>query len=856
MSVYHFKKIESKWRTYWEDTQAFSAKREKGGSREKYYILEMFPYPSGHIHVGHLRNYALGDVLARYKRSCGYNVLHPMGWDAFGLPAENAAFEHGENPRDWTLSNIKAMREQLKLVGLSYDWSREICTCEPSYYRHQQAIFLKFYEAGLVYQKESYVNWDPLEQTVLANEQVVEGRGWRSGALVEKRKLTQWFIRITAFAEELLQELDTLVDWPERVATMQRKWIGRSKGAVIHFPIVGRQQTLDVFTARPEMVFGASFCAISPQHPLALEAAQFDEKIAQFIKKCEQASTSQEAFDKMEKEGVDTGFRVNHPFEKERTLPVYIANYVLIDYGLGAVYGCPAHDERDFLFAKKYSLPIHSVMRLEDSVNEGREIAQGSAYEGDGILIHSDFLDGLSVKEAKEKAIAYLEKEKVGHAEVSYHLRDWGMSRQRYWGCPIPIIHCDHCGAIPVALESLPVTLPEDVSFDRPGNPLDHHPTWKYVDCPKCGKEARRETDTLDTFFDSSWYYLRFCNPGSEDIISQEDVDYWMPVDQYIGGIEHAVLHLLYARFFTKALKHCGLVSFDEPFKSLLTQGMVCHETYKDQKGKWLTPLEVEKDASGHYIKKEDGTPVTAGRSEKMSKSKKNVVEPTYISETYGIDATRLFMLSDSPPERDLPWCEEGIEGTWRFLNKVWRFVSEHAEELSINQNFSFDELDKKGQDFVKLLHRMIRDVTHHIEAKAFNVAIALLRTLANALFEYATQLENKVVLRLGVETFIKLIMPFTPHIAYEIWVEVLKNKESQLTWPRADEEMLQVEEVLIPIQVNGKLRDRLSLPQGFTEELAKDKVMQSEVIKPYIEGKKINKFIVVPNRIINIVVS
>jgi leucyl-tRNA synthetase len=622
MARYNFSEVEARWQEVWRERGTFTVVTDP--SRPKYYLMEMFPYPSGKLHVGHVRNYTMGDLLARYKRAQGFNVLHPMGWDAFGLPAENAAIASKIHPAAWTYANIATMRTQLQRMGLSYDWTREIATCHPEYYRHEQKMFLDFLERDLAYRKESWVNWDPVENTVLANEQVIDGRGWRSGALVEKRLLSQWFLRITRYADELVDALATLERWPERVRVMQENWIGRSEGARILFRLDGRGDALDIFTTRPDTLFGASFCAIAPAHPLALELAATNPSLAEFVAECNRLGTSEAVLEQAEKRGFDTGVKALHPFLPGRALPVYVANFVLMEYGTGAIFGCPAHDQRDLDFARKYRLPVTPVV-LPPGADRAAFAIADEAYTGDGTVINSDFLDGLGVAEAKRRAIERIEALQAGHGTIAYRLRDWGVSRQRYWGCPIPVVHCRDCGIVPVPAADLPVVLPDDVTFDRPGNPLDQHPTWKHTTCPRCGGAARRETDTFDTFFESSWYFDRYCSPRSERAFDRRDVDYWMPVDQYIGGIEHAVLHLLYSRFFTRALRDCGYLDLAEPFAGLFTQGMVCHETYRDADGLWLFPEEVRRGEGGTAVDRRD-RPVSVGRTEKMSKSKKNVV--------------------------------------------------------------------------------------------------------------------------------------------------------------------------------------------------------------------------------------
>ncbi len=679
MSRYNFRETETKWQRVWRERRVFEVAAKPG--TPKYYVLEMFPYPSGKLHVGHVRNYTMGDLVARYRRAQGFNVLHPMGWDAFGLPAENAAIAENVHPAIWTYQNIATMRAQLQRMGFAYDWSREIATCHPEYYRHEQKMFLDFLAAGLAYRKESWVNWDPLEHTVLANEQVIDGRGWRSGAIVEKRLLSQWFLRITAFTEELLYALHALDRWPERVRLMQENWIGRSEGARVYFGIAGGDERIEVFTTRQDTLFGASFVALSPNHPLAQRLAEDNPELAEFIAECNRMGTSEAVIETAEKRGCATGLEAIHPFDPNRRVPVYVANFVLMEYGTGAIFGCPAHDQRDLDFARKYGLPVIPVV-LPPGADPARFTIGADAYVEDGTLFNSGFLDGLPVAEAKRAAGERLEALGRGERTIAYRLRDWGVSRQRYWGCPIPVIHCSRCGIVPVPERDLPVTLPEDVSFAVPGNPLAHHPIWKHVACPRCGGPAERETDTFDTFFELSWYFLRFCSARDDRAFAREAVDYWMPVDQYIGGVEHAVLHLLYSRFFTRALKQCGYLDLEEPFAGLFTQGMVCHQTYRSEGGEWLFPEEVDRNSGGDYVDPA-GRPVVVGRIEKMSKSKKNVVGLDTIVDTYGADTARLYLLSDSPPERDLEWTETGIEGIWRYVNRLWRMVSEPPVELS-----------------------------------------------------------------------------------------------------------------------------------------------------------------------------
>ncbi|HEU5046488.1 MAG TPA: leucine--tRNA ligase [Rickettsiales bacterium] len=835
---YNFRETEQKWQKLWEEKKVFSAGAMQGPS---YYVLEMFPYPSGNIHMGHVRNYTLGDVVARYKRACGFDVLHPMGWDAFGLPAENAAIERGIHPGKWTYQNIATMRDQLKTIGLSYDWARELATCDPDYYRHEQKFFIEFLKKGLAYRKESFVNWDPIDNTVLANEQVIEGRGWRSGALVERKKLSQWFLKISDFSDALLEGLTTLSDWPEKVRTMQERWIGKSIGAKLTFKVAdNKAQDIEVFTTRPDTLFGMSFCAISPNHPLAQELAASNPQLAAFIEECNRIGTSEEAIEKAEKKGFDTGLKVQHPFEAGREHPVYVANFVLMEYGTGAIFGCPAHDQRDFDFATKYSLPIIPV------VGDGGTLTE--AYTGDGKIINSGFLNGLDVAEAKEKAIAELVKLSAGEKTINYRLRDWGISRQRYWGCPIPIIYCDACGAVPVPDKDLPVKLPEDVTFDKPGNPLAHHPTWKHVNCPTCGKAATRETDTFDTFFESSWYFARFCSLPSEQVpLNAEAIKRFMPVDKYIGGVEHAVLHLLYARFFTRALKHCGYLDVEEPFKGLMTQGMICHETYKDAAGNWLYPEDIVKQGDA-LVDKKNGKPVTVGRSEKMSKSKKNTVDPRAIITAYGADTARLFMLSDSPPDRDLEWTEAGIEGSWRYVNKLWRVLLENTgTQGAIDESVSF----KLQQE----THRTIVRVTEDIERFHFNKAIARIRELSN-LLEKSLQASAEA-LKEARETLMHLIAPFMPHLAEELWLQ--SGHQDMLclrSWPKADPALCVEDEITIAVQVNGKLRTTISCKANAPREEVEALAMATKNVQDSIQDKQIKKIIFVPGKIVNVVVA
>ena len=854
MSRYNAKVVESRWQAAWEARGAFAAKANP--ERPKYYVLEMFPYPSGRIHMGHVRNFTLGDVVARYKTARGFNVLHPMGWDAFGLPAENAAFEAKVHPGKWTRENIATMRRQLQSMGLSYDWSREIATCEPEYYRHEQAMFLDFLDKGLAYKKESWVNWDPVENTVLANEQVIDGRGWRSGAPVERRRLAQWFLRITAYGDELLESLKTLDRWPDRVRLMQENWIGRSDGARVRFPLKGRDDSLEVYTTRPDTLFGASFCAISADHPLAAELAAGHPELTAFIADCRRTGTSEAAIETAEKKGFDTGLHAVHPLDETIELPVYVANFVLMEYGTGAIFGCPAHDQRDLDFARKYGRPVTPVVLPPDADPSSFTVGT-EAYTGDGSLFNSRFLDGMSVPDAKRAVGERLESLKSGERTTVYRLRDWGVSRQRYWGCPIPVIHCPACGTVPVPRDQLPVTLPEDVTFDAPGNPLDRHPTWKHVACPKCGAAAERETDTFDTFFESSWYFLRFCSPHDDGMFDREAVEYWMAVDQYIGGVEHAVLHLLYSRFFTRALRDCGHLDLAEPFAGLFTQGMVCHETYRAPDGKWLLPQEVDRKPDGTVVRIDDGTPVTVGRSEKMSKSRKNVVDPENIIESYGADTARLFMMSDSPPDRDLEWTEAGADGAWRYLNRLWRLVNEPQAALPGPGTPPPADLSAALLDARKAIHKGIAGVTEDLDRFHFNKAVARIRELTNAIapLDGSADPGAPAVLREGLEAVVRLVAPITPHLAEELWLQLGYETPLVATpWPEAEAALTVDDEITLAVQVNGKLRGTIALPRDAGKDEAEAAALALPAVEKLLEGRAPRKVIVVPNKVVNVV--
>ncbi len=850
---YNHKETESKWQRLWDEKKCFEV--SEGGAKPKYYVLEMFPYPSGKIHMGHVRNYTLGDVVARHKMMQGFNVLHPMGWDAFGLPAENAAIERKVHPAKWTYENIDEMKRQLKTMGLSYDWRREVATCAPDYYRHEQKMFLQFWQQGLAYRKDAWVNWDPVENTVLANEQVVDGKGWRSGATVERRKLNQWFLKITQYADDLLGALDRLSGWPEKVRLMQENWIGKSTGALIQFTVTSDGEqcksennrslspiTVTVFTTRPDTLFGMSFLAVSPNHPLVENLAESNPALAEFVKECGKIGTSEVALEQAEKKGFDTGLFVTHPLLGDKKFPVYAANFVVMDYGTGAIFGCPAHDQRDFEFATKYKLPIIQVVGPKDGS------AADLPYIEDGVIINSEFLNGLDVESAKKRICQELEKTASGRAETTWRLRDWGVSRQRYWGCPVPVIHCDTCGAVAVPDKDLPVQLPEDVTFDKPGNPLDHHPTWKHVNCPKCGGKALRDTDTFDTFFESSWYFARYCSPQSPDGIDVKAAQYWLPVDQYIGGVEHAVMHLLYARFFTRALRDCGYLKIDEPFSALLTQGMVCHETYKDKDGKWLYPEEVKKQGDS-AIRLSDDSPVALGRSEKMSKSKRNVVDPESIISAYGADCARLFMLSDSPPERDLDWSATGIEGAWRYVNRLWRLVMEN--------NNPQGKGEISAQELKRQTHKTIKAVGEGLSQFHFNKAVALLRELSNAIESFAPESdEDKKIKQDAIESLLKMFHPMMPHITEELWQQMgHKNLLAQESWPQFDPALTVDDQVTIAVQINGKMRGTIQMPRDAAKDAVESTVLSQDFVMKALEGKAANKIIIVPNRIVNVLI-
>jgi leucyl-tRNA synthetase len=841
---YDFSAAEPRWQSAWDSAGIFKAEDTPAPGRPKYYVLEMFPYPSGKIHMGHVRNYTLGDVVARYKRAQGFDVLHPMGWDAFGLPAENAARQRKIAPATWTYANIAAMRAELKRMGLSLDWSREFATCDPEYYGQQQKIFLDLLKAGLVERRLSAVNWDPVDNTVLANEQVIDGRGWLSGALVEKKTLAQWFLKITDFAPDLLEGLNHLPRWPDRVKLMQENWIGRSEGAEVTFPLT-TTGAITVYTTRPDTLFGMSFLAIAPEHPIAKEVAATNPAAAAFIAECAAQGTSEAAIETAEKRGFDTGLRVTNPFNNQ-SFPVWIANFVLMEYGTGAIFGCPCGDQRDYDFATKYGLPIPSVIAPKDGPPPADR-----AFTGDGIIINSDFLDGLSTAEAKASAIAHLQRLGAGKSVVNWRLRDWGISRQRYWGCPIPIIHCAACGAVPAT--DLPVKLPEDVTFDRPGNPLDHHPSWKHVNCPTCGAAATRETDTFDTFIDSSWYFARFTAPRAETPTNLDAAKHWLPVDQYVGGIEHAILHLLYARFFTRALEKTGHLALQEPFAGLFTQGMVTYESFKDEAGNWLYPDEVQKNPDGTAIVIATGAPATVGRSEKMSKSKRNTIDPGVIIDRFGADTARWFVLSDNPPERDVEWTETGIQGAARFLQRLYRTAAEMAGWILPKEGGSSPEVKK----LERLIHRTIAAVTEALEGFAFNVAVARIYELTNALSGPAPDAAELRWAKVhGMGTLAVLIAPMMPHLAEEIGAILFPGGALVATqpWPKADPALLTVDEVTVAVQVNGKLKATILLPAGAAAETAL--AVAKQAVSSALNGMTLVKEIHVPDRIVNFVVK
>ena len=867
---YNPRDAEPRWQAKWAEDKVFET--DNADPREKYYVLEMFPYPSGRIHMGHVRNYAMGDVVARYKRARGYNVLHPMGWDAFGMPAENAAMKNKVHPKAWTYENIATMRGQLKSMGLSLDWSREFATCDVDYYHRQQHLFLDFLEKGLVYRKNSKVNWDPEDMTVLANEQVIDGRGWRSGALVEQRELTQWFFKITDFSQDLLDALDELDQWPEKVRLMQTNWIGRSEGMAVRWEVASGSEAgeVTVYTTRPDTLFGASFLAIAADHPMAKEVAARDEAVDAFCQECRNAGTSLAALETAEKKGIDTGIRVKHPLDPSWELPVYVANFVLMEYGTGAIFGCPSGDQRDLDFARKYDLPVVAVVMPADGDATSFEIGD-TAFTDDGVMINSRFLDGLSTTEAFEDVANRLSSQQLngaaqGERKVNFRLRDWGISRQRYWGCPIPVIHCDDCGVVPVPKKDLPVKLPDDVSFDKPGNPLDRHASWRHVACPCCGKDARRETDTMDTFVDSSWYFARFTAPWEDNPTDPAVASHWLPVDQYIGGIEHAILHLLYSRFFTRAMQETGHVGLKEPFKGLFTQGMVVHETYSIGEGlqrEWVAPADLridETDGTRRAYLLSNDQEAKIGSIEKMSKSKKNVVDPDDIIDSSGADTARFFVLSDSPPDRDVIWSESGVEGAHRFVQRVWRLISEAAERL--NSVSSNPAKDGDGLPVSQIAHKTLKAVQGDLDKLAFNKAIARIYELVNSLAAPLTNVAAGqgdagyvAAVRNAAEILIQLIAPMTPHLAEEAW-SVLGNQGlvAMAAWPQYDEALVAENEIVLPVQINGKKRAELTIARDADQNAVQEAVLALDAVKAVLNGQAPKKIIVVPLRIVNIV--
>ena len=868
MTNFSARNIEKKWQERWHNSNCFAA--SMCSDKQKYYVLEMFPYPSGRIHMGHVRNYTLGDVVARAKRAQGFNVLHPMGWDAFGLPAENAAIENNIHPAKWTHKNISGMREQLKSMGLSYDWSREFATCDPSYYKFEQKMFLDFLQAGLAYRQDGWVNWDPVENTVLANEQVIDGCGWRSGVPVERRQLSQWFLKTTAFSEELLNSLETLERWPERVRILQHNWIGRSEGALVKFCLTEDSNSafndIEVFTTRPDTLFGASFLALSANHPLVTAESKKNPAIKDFVEECHRLGTSQATIEAAEKKGMDIGLKVVHPFDSSITLSVYVANFVLMDYGTGAVFGSPAHDQRDLDFARKYSLKVIPVV-LPNNENAETFSINKTAYTGDGTLFNSNFLNGMKVEEALSTAIDKLEALGKGKRQTTWRLRDWGVSRQRYWGCPIPIIYCDDCGTVPVPQEDLPITLPEDIDFNtnntKGGNPIANHPTWKYTTCPECNKQAIRETDTFDTFFESSWYFLRFADPNPDIAFSKEAIKYWLPIDQYIGGIEHAVLHLLYSRFFTRALAACNYLDLDEPFDGMMAQGMVCHQTFKSKQGKWLFPTEVKLQSDNTWTSINTDEPAHAGRIEKMSKSKRNVIDPEIIIHQYGADTARLFMMSDSPPERDMEWTNSGVEGASRFINKVWLLskfgignTGEARPMPPVNTEMP-PVLDDSSKSCLIATHHAIASITNDIDRFRFNRCVAALYTLSNHIHDLKGNSESQNwVRRFAIESLAKLIAPIAPHIAEEMWENLGHNTMIvDLPWPEADEKWLKKETLSLGVQVNGKLRGTIEIAPDADTALTENLALELPSVQKFLDGRKPKKVIVVPNRIVNVVI-
>lgn len=842
--------VEAKWQKVWEESRLFELPAQP--AQKTFYVLEMFPYPSGRIHMGHVRNYAMGDVLARYKRARGFSVLHPMGWDAFGLPAENAAMKNRVHPHEWTYSNIATMRDQLKSMGLSLDWSREFATCDVEYYHQQQKLFLDFLSADLVYRKNSKVNWDPVEQTVLANEQVIDGMGWRSGAPVEQRELAQWFFKITDYSEELLEAIDTLTDWPDKVKLMQANWIGRSRGLQMKFDLLDSFagfDSIEIYTTRPDTLVGASFMALAPEHPLSVALAATNDALAEFNREVRKSGTSQEELDTAEKQGFDTGLWVRHPLYEDRKLPVYIANFVLMDYGTGAIFACPAHDQRDLDFARKYDLPVENAFfTLDDSTPVGDEALVPDKSQEVRFVSHPTGIECATGTAAIEATIEWAQSRGLGEGKEQYRLRDWGISRQRYWGCPIPIIHCEDCGIVPESSDNLPVELPSNIDFDTPGNPLERHPTWSTTSCPTCGKSAKRETDTMDTFVDSSWYYARFTAPHADTPTIAESADHYLPVDQYIGGIEHAILHLLYSRFFSRIMKQTGHLSVKEPFKGLFNQGMVLHETYRDSQGNWIAPNELRID-NGKIVKAEDGEPITVGSAEKMSKSKRNIVDPDDIIKTYGADTARWFILSDSPPERDLIWSESGVEGAHRFVQRLWRLVDSIAD--GSNDGTGTDDESVRRQ-----AHRALSQMDDMIVHLRYNNVVAQIYSIVGSLEQSIRKGSlSQAIIDEVIVLIVHLISPIMPHLAEECW-QRLGNEGlvSSVQWPQADKSLLVETEITLPIQINGKRKGEIKVAVGLDKEKIEEIVLATDFVQRAVEGKDIKRLIVVPEKIVNVV--
>lgn len=867
---YNPRQSEPHWQQVWDEHKIYET--DNADKREKYYVLEMFPYPSGRIHMGHVRNYAMGDVVARYRRAKGFNVLHPMGWDAFGMPAENAAMQNNTHPKSWTYENIDTMRRQLKSMGLSLDWSREFATCDVNYYHKQQQLFVDFLDKGLVYRKNAKVNWDPEDMTVLANEQVIDGRGWRSGALVEQRDLTQWFFNITDYSEDLLESLETLDNWPEKVRLMQKNWIGKSEGLQIRWELDAQTAPegfteLEVYTTRPDTLFGASFMAIAADHPLALKAAKSNSELNAFCEECRRVGTSAATLETAEKHGFDTGFEVVHPFNKNIKLKVFVANFVLMEYGTGAIFGCPSGDQRDLDFANKYGLQVTPVVMPENGDAASFQVTE-EAYTGDGVMINSEFLNGMRPKEAFDLVAKKLSETDLNGApqaelKTQFKLRDWGVSRQRYWGCPIPVIHCDDCGAVPVPKTDLPVILPDDINFDKPGNPLDRHPTWRHVACPSCGKDARRETDTMDTFVDSSWYFARFTDPNNDNPTDPDMANHWLPVDQYIGGIEHAILHLLYSRFFTRAMQKAGHLDIKEPFKGLFTQGMVVHETYKGPNG-WITPAEInirEIDGIRSATMIDTDDTVEIGSIEKMSKSKKNVVDPDDIIASYGADTARFFMLSDSPPERDVIWTEAGVEAAHKFVQRIWRIISEAAPELANIK--PAPALEGDANAISKAAHKTLKLVGEDLEKLGFNKSVARIYEYVNAISPMLAKVAKgetdgtaKSACREASEILIQLIAPMMPHLAEACWNELnCDGMVANAAWPQFDPDLVAENSFTYPVQINGKKRGELTIAVDADKETIEKAVLALDFVADKINGQPVRKLIVVPKRIVNIVI-